>query len=107
MTNYFLWPHANRARLIVLLQNKMVDLRANTPGFAVMTKGDKVYFCLPHGEYIVSATIAGSPYALEKPLNEKFSFAVNLDDIEFIDPPITTGRSPRGVTLVPGPITLR
>jgi hypothetical protein len=106
--NYFLWPYRDEVRLRRFLGNgkMMLDLRRNTPGFSSMKEDDRAYICLPQGRYVFSVTLAGSPYLLQSPLNPNFPFAVNLKDVKPIDPPVITGLSPRGVTLIPGPIPM-
>jgi hypothetical protein len=102
--NYFLWPYRDEVRLRRFLGKMMLDLRGNTPGFSEMKEDDRAYICLPYGTYVFSVTLAGSPYPLRSPLNPNFPFAVNLKDVKPIEPPVITGLSPRGVTLIPGPI---
>ena len=104
MAHYFLWPIADEEKLRMLLNKGIVDLGWRTPGYGVMGEGDRAYFCLPGGRYIACATLAGSPRYVENPLSQKYHSAVDLKDIKYIEPPLITGRSPRSLIILPGPI---
>ena len=104
MSNYFLWPHRDETKLRSLLQRGIVDLSQRTPGFRKMQEGDRVYLCVPKGRFIASATLASSPYRSTNPERPEFPMVVNLKEVKLIERPIVTGRSPRGVTLLPGPL---
>lgn len=101
MSNCFAWPCSDEMRLRLLLQRGILDLGEKTPGFSLMREGDVVLICLPNGKYVYSATLTGSPYPLKDPLDPKLGFAVDLKDLESIDPPVIAGQSPRQVTWIP------
>jgi hypothetical protein len=101
MKKYYLWPCKDEERLATIINRGSIDIRETTPGFNDIQKGDKLFLCLHHGKYVYSATLGSSPFKQQNPIDPEFPMTVKITDIKRIEPPISTGMSPRCVTPIP------
>lgn len=88
---YYLWPHGCEKRLRHFLERGKVDLDHRMPHKKDMAAGDVAYFYVTHNVWIVAfATLVGSSYSMpaDEVMDDRFSLAVDLQDIHYINPPV-------------------